>query len=340
MSFNKHDIKSLPFANLFEKIREETEINKEHKLSARKALVRATNKARRKAIMDMAANDYSEAGLEGIEEAIAETIVEEDPDEVKLTSTDVAEATKEAEALVMPKFLETFNIAASYTWIMPQLVAYFGNWKAAKGEDGLYNGVATLKHNIASDDYYGRGLWHLAMWSRSDLIGGKDVRLYKVGEYNNLVPLVLNGFRTSQDIPYSSWSKEGLRWVVDSNLVEAMLADVPTLSTEELLDIRQHGLKIKTGAKAGQSRDPRTTATLYGMADLPHYPVKGLPRLALVMMAQVWCAHPANRTKHMVLDPKNWDIMPEPLIDVVPIRENLFTTTIKTGRVPSGGEPW
>lgn len=32
------------------------------------------------------------------------------------------------------------------------------------------------------------------------------------------------------------------------------------------------------------------------------------------MLTQVWVAHPSLRNEYMVLDPVNWDQMPEPLI--------------------------
>jgi hypothetical protein len=50
---------------------------------------------------------------------------------------------------------------------------------------------------------------------------------------------------------------------------------------------------------------------LYGVT---HPEFRILPELAQVMLAQIWCAHPENRTKYMILDFKNWDQMPEPLI--------------------------
>lgn len=34
------------------------------------------------------------------------------------------------------------------------------------------------------------------------------------------------------------------------------------------------------------------------------------------MLAQIWVAHPDNRTKYMVLDPLNWDRVPPALIQV------------------------
>jgi hypothetical protein len=32
------------------------------------------------------------------------------------------------------------------------------------------------------------------------------------------------------------------------------------------------------------------------------------------MLTQIWLAHPQHRSNLMILDPNNWDHMPEPLI--------------------------
>jgi hypothetical protein len=95
-----------------------------------------------------------------------------------------------------------------------------------------------------------------------------------------------------------------------------MLCDPPQISREELLEIREMGLVYRTGVKAGDPRNPATTYKLYGVQSTA---VGGLPELAQTMLTQIWCAHPVNRTKFMVLDPHNWDNIPAPLVS-----ENIF----------------
>jgi hypothetical protein len=58
-----------------------------------------------------------------------------------------------------------------------------------------------------------------------------------------------------------------------------------------------------------------------------------VPELAQTMIAQIWCAHPSNRTKYMVLDPKNWDAIPAPLIS-----SDIFGSGTG-GNISSGGLP-
>ena len=99
-----------------------------------------------------------------------------------------------------------------------------------------------------------------------------------------------------------------------------MLCEVPEVTREELLDIREMGLVFKTGQKAGTTRNPATTYRLTGINSTK---IGGLPELAQTMLSQIWCAHPTNRTKYMVLDPHNWDQIPTPLVS-----EQLFSPII------------
>jgi hypothetical protein len=39
-----------------------------------------------------------------------------------------------------------------------------------------------------------------------------------------------------------------------------------------------------------------------------------VPKLTGTMLCQIWVAHPSLRTEYMVLDPVDWDYMPEPLV--------------------------
>jgi hypothetical protein len=155
-----------------------------------------------------------------------------------------------------------------------------------------------------------RGLWiFLQLNSKSGWLPSQ----YKDPgrQWCTLVPHLLYAFKANHSIPYSRWSRQGLDWAVNRSLCEAMLCDVPEFTVDELLDIRQHGLRVKSGSKTGDNRNPATTYKLYGTT---HPEFRRLPELAQVMLAQIWCAHPENRTKYMILDPKNWDQMPEPLV--------------------------
>jgi hypothetical protein len=109
--------------------------------------------------------------------------------------------------------------------------------------------------------------------------------------------------------------------VVDKNLAQAMLVDeIPDLGTDRLLEIRELGLLAKSGRTEGQAKNPLSTWALTGIADteLGH-----LPKLAVTMLTQIWLAHPSIRNQYMVLDPLDWDRMPEPLV-----AQDIFKPTV------------
>lgn len=67
----------------------------------------------------------------------------------------------------------------------------------------------------------------------------------------------------------------------------------------------------RSGKSAGQLKSAETTWSLNGISDteLGH-----LPKLTQSILAQIWLAHPSHRTGLMILNPNNWDDLPEPLI--------------------------
>ena len=165
----------------------------------------------------------------------------------------------------------------------------------------IFNGFNTL------DD---RGLWIFTQLnSRSTWLPSqyKDPNR----QWCTLVPTILYAFKVNHQVPYSRWSRSGLERAVNHSLCQAMLCEPPDIDREELLEIRMHGLRVKSGSKTGDTRNPASTYKLYGIT---HPEFRRLPELAQAMLAQIWCAHPENRTKYMILDPKNWDLMPEPLV--------------------------
>jgi hypothetical protein len=76
----------------------------------------------------------------------------------------------------------------------------------------------------------------------------------------------------------------------------------------------------RSGKSAGQLKNAESTWSLNGISDteLGH-----LPKLTQSIMTQIWLAHPSHRSNLMILDPTNWDHMPEPLIAT-----NIFNTVV------------
>lgn len=157
--------------------------------------------------------------------------------------------------------------------------------------------------------------------------------------YCSLVPLILSAFKRYHNIPYSAWKKDELKYVVNPELCKAMLYEQPPaghnedgtfvargFSKDDLLQLRDQGLTWKSGPNVGTLRNPLYTHTLYGLRDTVF---EDVPDLAQVMLTQIWCAHPDNRTKYMVLTPDSWDAIPPSLISPTLFITPVYSNTSK-----------
>lgn len=143
---------------------------------------------------------------------------------------------------------------------------------------------------------------------------------YKEGkEYSKMVPLILAAHKKFRGIKYSEWMYKGLSKLVGPELYAAMDPKLPQYSLEEKMEARTEGLKIRSGTKAGTSRNPVTT---YRLSALPKIigednpSIGTMPILYQNMLTQIWCAHPVNRTNYTICSNTYWDSFPEPLIEV------------------------
>ena len=196
--------------------------------------------------------------------------------------------------------VESANLTNYSSWLLPQLVAHFGNWqRAATGLETVVNNCQT-KHQ--------RSLYRLTRVSRSLLIKNQT----KQPEYGQLTPLILLGFRRNQNFSYESWrGYTGLEWLVEPDLLQTMHSQQPQLTVARILEIREQGLTYRSGTYVGTQRNPLSTWQLYGIQDTEF---GDLPKLQQAQLAQIWLAHPKHRRETMVLTSSNWDEMPPPII--------------------------
>jgi len=195
------------------------------------------------------------------------------------------------------------------SWLLPQLMAAFGSWRLVRDSAGSIDVVQTLRQNCEGNSQ-NTAYWKLTRTLRSNLIQQQT----KQPEYATLTPLILAGFKRMQGVPYESWrGLPKLEYVLEPRLLEAVTADVGglNLGSERLLEIREQGLMTRSGKSAGQLKSAESSWSLTGISDteLGH-----LPKLTQTILTQIWLAHPVHRTNLMILDPTNWDRMPEPLI--------------------------
>jgi len=203
------------------------------------------------------------------------------------------------------KCAQNLQLASYETWLLPQLVAHFGQWKIILDADNMVDLKATLAENVGVDPWQHGVLLAATKLQRGDLVAKQTSESGR--HYSALVPLVLAGVRQAQNIRYEQWRSSLLFWVVPESLAAAMLIEPPAIAPEVLLDLRALGLQQR-----GVARSPTSAARLYGLTGTS---LGSAPALQQTMLTQTWVAHPSLRTANMVLDPENWDSVPQPLID-------------------------
>lgn len=221
--------------------------------------------------------------------------------------------------LRMPNnWLTNYGIKDFSTWLYPQLMAMLAEMKLNTNADGLINGRDMWIDNIDTNSAWWKGVVTFIKIDPRGLTVSDKQYTSPGRAYCSLVPIVMAAHKLYNDVPYSRWSRSSLGAVVNKSLLDAMLwtPDLENFySDEELLEIRDKGLEIMSGNRSGQLNKAESTFKLSGIED-PYF--RSIPHLAQVMLTQIWCAHPDNRTNLMILDPVNWDNAPQPLL------KNLF----------------
>lgn len=257
-------------------------------------------------------------------EAPSEVSLADQVTQPRLDRKEIARQTRQK--TLVEEFIPQYKLDTTLQlYTMPEIVRWIGRvysdqWlREVMTAEGQIDGLKAVRSIFDFNQDWDKGLYYFLMLdARSSYIKTQ----YKGDgrNYCSLVPLILYAFKLLHSIPYSQWDKATLPWAVNESLCNAMLCEIPEVTREELLEIREMGLVFKTGQKAGTTRNPATTYRLTGINSTK---IGGLPELAQTMLSQIWCAHPTNRTKYMVLDPHNWDQIPTPLVS-----EQLFSPII------------
>jgi hypothetical protein len=197
----------------------------------------------------------------------------------------------------------------AHMWMFPQMLTYIARnipiVRNSAGNVSAYKMFAT----IGRDDIAKAILAIFMYKSRGVFLNAQNKKEQAV--YGRLTPLFMYAYKKDKDIAYSEWERSEIEYVVEAELAEAMLTEIEEIDTEELLRYRREALTVKTGKTAGEVRSTLTTYKLFPSGDSP---LCGLNELSTAMLCQTWLAHPDNRHASMILDPDDWDNMPEPLI--------------------------
>lgn len=257
--------------------------------------------------------DFGENGSDGLTESVRETLGDFDPDHTVLSPDVLYHCKQEAKALVVDAWAVKNMVAQKLSWLPYQLLAYFGTWTAVKDSTGKFSAPLTWDANTRlREDYFALGSGLLATSSRTNFFkdAPKGHQQYK-SPINPLVPIILAGFKKFQGIQYGAWDPAGLEVLLDPELAKLVGVTVPEIAHSDLLALRNTAITDKTGARQGIPNNPATCTKLNHLADTA---IGHLPKLAKYMVLQTWCAHPSNRSEYAILNPNNWDQIPEPLV--------------------------
>jgi hypothetical protein len=308
-----NDIKLLDFPGLARDFQETYTQLRDERLRVAQAVAERRYRQQYAQLVQQFSGFDSEAGSDGIEESVRESLGEFDPEAVQLPANVIQQCKSEAKLAVTEAWSAKNSVSQKLTWLPHQLLAYFGTWTAVRDDTGKYNAQLTSDANTRQrGDYYALGSALLATSARTNFFkdAPKGNQQYK-SVINPLVPIILAGFKKYQGIDYSEWNLVGLETLLDPELAKLVGVTVPELSHSELIALRNTAITDKQGARAGIPNNPATCTKLNHLGDtaLGH-----LPKLAKYMVLQTWAAHPSNRNEYMILDPNNWDAIPEPLV--------------------------
>lgn len=337
----KKDIKTLPLAELAQEamatFTEESANALQHTIAAAR---RKHSRVLAAAVKRAEQYNFGEEGSDGLEEDVTESLGSFDESSIALTTEDRRTIWNNVKVEATKRFIDKHKLQFELDWVMPQLMAHFGAWKAissggTRGE-GQFSAAKTVVVNVNDPkDLFTQGCLMLALQPRGDFFtlgSGSKLRApiahYK-SPYNCMVPLVLAGFKTYQNIPYSSWSRDNIGMLVHADLAEAMTCQMPEFSMVERLELRNTAITDRTGVRAGIPNRPDTCAKLNHLQETA---IAGLPKLAKYWVTQTWAAHVNNFTTLQILDSENWDLQPTALVQHEILRKS--TTPIASSDLP------
>lgn len=227
--------------------------------------------------------------------------------------------------IYVDEFAQTHGIK-SKSWVYPQILAFVSKWEVSRNSSNLFSPIQMLKAALRGN-LFNQGIYYFCMSGIRFL----DKQYTSTGApYCALVPLLLAAHKKMNGVTYQGWDPLEIHHVVDPTLLAAMQCQPPLYSREDLIEFRNLGSTVKTGKSAGTLKNPVSNAFLTGLPKEWNGGVGPgeLPRLAVVMLCQTWCAHPLNRNSYMVLDPYNWDLVPEPLVLDEPIQKSTLPAKV------------
>ena len=135
-----------------------------------------------------------------------------------------------------------------------------------------------------------------------------------------LTPLAMYALKERKGIGYNEWDKEDkdIKFFLGRGYLEQLVTEPAPkieLSTEEVMYWRNIALRVNSGKSAGTIR--KVTAHNMQAKTLGEYKYS---KTHMILLLQTWLANASLRdTSSMLLDPWDWDRVPEAVDQVTPI---------------------
>lgn len=233
------------------------------------------------------------------------------PDKKTIESIPFAQLTSAEE---IKEFVSMHSRSLGASWFAPQLLAYI-----ASNYEFTPDATAYVNRNIKTD--FDKGIWRLL--NRIDRSAFVKKQLL-CPELSSITPVYMAAHKIHDNIPYSSWNlTTGYKYILTPVLQEVYEYAQTVTREQAFTGMTQASrvsdelgsLRLKCLIYGGKQQDP---STFYGVYKVKGTILESMPRLARNMLLQTWCCHPSNRKPYQILDPWDWDALPEPLIDVEP----------------------
>ena len=238
----------------------------------------------------------------------------------------------------LTEFSTKWKVKANSEWIFGQMLAKFSTLSLTKSDTG-YDGNALLEE-IRKSPFLSGMLVMCRFPTRGNWI--KDQTDPKYRDYCSLVPLIMSAFKKYKKINYSEWDRSTISSITEKELATAMLhEELPDLTVDQILEARTDGLTYKKDTKLGEVKPVKTTYRMYISAEKGHG-LESLDPMTQIMLCQTWAAHPSNRTEYMILDPLDWDHMPEPILSTVVLKNAVASSKFDPPDTILGADrvPW
>lgn len=224
--------------------------------------------------------------------------------------------------------LDLPRLQANHHWVLPQVLAFFNQNLRLERVGSKISGSATLRAlhadllesrvkfqtgKVAQPQDITTMLQLLNHAPRGEILYGKQGSPANI-RYSAPVPLLLSALKEYRNVGYEEWDYQdpGIRHILDKDLYDLIQHKHMDFSDFDLLEIRELGRTVKSGARAGRQTPYASCTAVNGIPD-PDF--RGLPRLLKLMLTQMWLYHPTVRHPLMWTNLQDLDEPAPPLVD-------------------------